>query len=424
MRVLFVVGEFPALSETFILDQVTGLIDRGFEVSIIGRPPVGGAPVHGAVEAYELRRRTYHYPGTARERLRDLPTTLRRLDGSPRGAWITLLRSLRVDRYGLDSLTLGPLCRAARAQSAAPFDVIIAHFGPNGVKSLELRDLGISKAPLVTVFHGHDLSRWLRRHGPHAYRRLFLAGELMLPISDHFRDRLMELECPPEKIRVHHMGVDVASFAHTASSAWSGTRGPSVLSVGRLVEKKGFEYGLRAIAQARLARPEIHYHIVGDGPLRPWLSARARELRIEAHVTLHGMMARGALSAIRREMDVMLVPSVTAADGDTEGIPVVVMEAMACGLPVIATRHSGIPELVRGDETGLLVPERDPDAIAAALHRLCSEPELRERLRRAARQHVAAHHDIARLNDELAQLLTGVARHCAASRRETRVPLT
>jgi colanic acid/amylovoran biosynthesis glycosyltransferase len=409
LRVLFVVGEFPALSETFVLDQVTGLIDRGIEVTVLGRPPAGGSPVHGAVAAYGLLRRTLHYPGTALQRLRALPGTLRELHESRRQPWSTLLGSLRVDRYGRESLTFGPFHRAARAQRAAPFDAIVAHFGPNGVKALELRELGISRAPLVTVFHGHDLSRWPRHHGMRAYRRLFRNGELMLPISEHFRERLLELGCPPEKILVHRVGVDVASFGR-ALPAMSGAARPRVLSVGRLVEKKGFEHGLRAIARVLGKLPGVHYHVVGDGPLRPALRALARELRLEGHVTFHGMLARDAVGALRSEMDVMLVPSVTASDGDTEGIPVVAMEAMASGLPVIATRHSGIPELVLDDETGLLVPERDPEGIALALRRLCSEPELPQRLIEAARRHVAALHDIHRLNDELAQMLSALAR--------------
>jgi colanic acid/amylovoran biosynthesis glycosyltransferase len=126
-------------------------------------------------------------------------------------------------------------------------------------------------------------------------------------------------------------------------------------------------------------------------------------------VTFHGQLAREDVATVRGRADFMLVPSVTAADGDEEGIPVVLMEAMAAGLAVVATRHGGIPELVVDGETGLLVPERDGPALARALGRLIADPQLRLRLSRAARARVLRQHALDRQNDQLANLLWRVA---------------
>jgi colanic acid/amylovoran/stewartan biosynthesis glycosyltransferase WcaL/AmsK/CpsK len=150
--------------------------------------------------------------------------------------------------------------------------------------------------------------------------------------------------------------------------------------------------------------------VIGDGPLRASLEALAGQLGITACVTFHGQLAREQVEAVRRRAQIVLVPSVTAADGDEEGIPVVIMEAMAAGVPVIATRHAGIPELVVDGESGLLVPERDGPALAAALGRLLHSPDLCARLAHAARARVALQHDRGRQNDALLHLLERVVR--------------
>ena len=355
------VGEFPTISETFVLDQITGLLARGIDVSVLARRPRAGEQQHPSVSEYQLMERTHYY------------------------------RPL-----------LGNLGRAWAVRSASACDVVLAHFGPNGLRALELRRLGFVRAPIATVFHGHDLSSWTRRHGRDAYRRLFEGTELMLPVSDRLRDRLVDLGCPSPKVRVHRVGVSISDAAARPRVV---DAEPNVLSVGRLVEKKGFQYGLRAFAHARGELAGLHYHIVGDGPLRGQLETLARELGVRAHVTFHGQLTRERVEELRRSAGVVLVPSVTAASGDQEGIPVVLMEAMSSGVPVVATRHSAIPELLIDRETGLLAAERDVVGLAEAVVRLMREPLLAEQLGRAARVRVATLHDLERLNDDLASLL-------------------
>lgn len=419
LRVLFILGEFPGVSETFVLDQITGLIDRGGQVAVLARRPRAPAPEHGAVAEYDLRKRTHYYPDTWSARWRARSELGSWFGSAPRHALGALARSLRLDLYGLDSLALGPLQRAATARALGPVDVIIAHFGPNGLKALQLRELGITRAPIVTFFHGHDLSRWTQRHGPSGYLRLFAQGERMLSISEHGRTKLVELGCPPDKVAVHRVGVDISSLLRSPPE--SSDARPAVfrlLSVGRLVEKKGFEFALRAVRLALVQHPDLQYDLIGDGPLRAPLEALAARLGVADRVRFHGQLAREAVESIRRQAHLVLVPSVTATDGDEEGIPVVLMEAMIAGVPVIATRHGGIPELVIDGETGLLVPERDSQALAAALTRMISDQPLRASLVRGAREQVVAQHDLTHQNDELFRLISCVARR----RRESDTP--
>ena len=408
MHVLFVLGEFPLLSQTFVLDQVTGLIDRGHQVSIIAEPPERLEQAHAAFHQYALPERTTYFPQNARQSLRASPRLLRWFRQSPAVCLRGVLHSLGRDVTG--SRGLGPLQRAAAAREAGAFDVILAHFGPNGLRALALRRLLGSRAPIATVFHGYDLSVWPRQRGAHRYHPLFAEGELMLPISDLFRERLIEFGCPAYKISVQRMGVDLASLPFRLRPSSQGAP-IEVLSIGRLVEKKGFADALRALASPRLAGAPLRYHLVGDGPLRTELQDLTRNLNLGERVVFHGSLLREQIRELRDRADLMLVPSVTAANGDQEGLPVALMEAMAAGLPVVATRHSGIPELVIDGQTGLLVPERDPEALAASISRLLAEPSLRERLALAARERVAERHSLTHLNAELeARMQSLVAR--------------
>jgi colanic acid/amylovoran biosynthesis glycosyltransferase len=182
-----------------------------------------------------------------------------------------------------------------------------------------------------------------------------------------------------------------------------------VLTIGRLVEKKGVADGLRAIAWARRRGVELRYTVIGDGPLRGRLEALAGELGIDDAVRFVGWQVQDAIVEALYGHDVLLAPSVTAQDGDQEGIPVTLMEAMATGMPVVSTRHSGIPELVEHGCSGLLADEGDYAALADALIRLSDSPELARSMARAARLRVAAVHDAAALDDQLDRHLRSLA---------------
>jgi colanic acid/amylovoran biosynthesis glycosyltransferase len=176
------------------------------------------------------------------------------------------------------------------------------------------------------------------------------------------------------------------------------------LTVGRLVEKKGLEYAVRAVALARRTCPNLRYEIIGDGPLRPALGELVDKLNLAPIVSLLGA---ADCDFVRRKMaatDLFMLPSVTANDGDQEGIPVSLMEAQACGLPVLSTRHSGIPELVADGESGFLVAERDVEALASRLTYLIEHPESWPRMGRAGRTIVESRFNIEALNRDLLQI--------------------
>lgn len=410
MRVAVLVRSFPTVSETFILRQVTGLLDRGHDVGVFAMERDDTARAHPAVARYALMDRTRFVdappesgyweqpvrplhgrtwvPGAekplwnAARALRALPALARCALRAPRATREVLSRG----EYGHQADSLSAAYRLS-ALAAAPgrYDVVHAHYGPVGDAFRFVRRLWA--APLVVSFHGYDLTRWPRENGPDVYRRLFRDATLITVNGDYARPRIEALGCPPSKVRVLPHGVDVERFAPRARRR---SRGEplSVLTVGRLVEKKGIEDTLRAVARLRATGQDVRYEVIGEGPLRSRLEAVVGELGLGDDVVLHGARTDEEVRESMLRADVFVLTSVTAADGDEEGTPVALLEAQACGLPILSTRHAGIPEIVADGEAGHLVAERDVVAIAERLGSLARDPDRADAMGRAGRSRV------------------------------------
>ncbi|HEX7776789.1 MAG TPA: glycosyltransferase [Parvibaculum sp.] len=397
LRIAVFVNEFPALSETFVLNQITGLLDLGHDVTIFATRPRVETRVHRDVMRYRLWERLCYrgMPGSRLVRLAQAPGLLakHRADREP------FAKALNPMRYGREATSLGMLYWADRLAGHAPFDIVHCHFGIVGRTVAFLREIGAISGKLVTAFHGVDMSTCLDRD-PGLYAHLFAHGDLFMPVSEHWRKRLVEHGCDPDRIVVHRMGIDPARFPQ-GEHKFSADGPATVLTIGRLVEKKGIEYGLRAVAKLAARGVPLRYEIVGDGPLRDGLQDLARSLGIAGRVRFHGARVQEDVARLMRQSDVFLAPSVTDAQGDQEGIPVTIMEAMATGMPVVSSLHSGIPELVDDGVGGFLVQERDVDGIADALASLLGAPDRCRIMGKAAREKVLAMHNIETLNRDL-----------------------
>jgi len=270
--------------------------------------------------------------------------------------------------------------------------VLHAHFGLDGYRLLGLAFR--TRLPLVVSFYGHDVSRlpdepgWRRR-----YRHLARGGTRFIAATEFMKRQLVALGFPEEKIEVVRFGLDLRAFPFQPRTQ----AGLRLLMIGRLVEKKGHRTALEAVARLRAAGYAVELHCYGDGPLRAALQAEAHRLGIAACVAFHGAVTNEVARQTYYTHDVLLVPSQTATDGDQEGLPNVIIEGLAAGIPVVATRHAGIPELVVPEKTGLLIPERDAEALASAVARLLETPALVERLSRAGRAAVEQRHSLTRM---------------------------
>jgi colanic acid/amylovoran biosynthesis glycosyltransferase len=404
MRVAFIVEAFPVLSQTFVLNQIIGLIDRGHEVDIYAEFSSDTQKVHPDVEKYQLLQRTYYHPRVPRNKrdrlLKGLRLAITNLPKAP----LRVLRSLNIAKYGKDAASLRLLYAAIPLlEKPEKYDIIQCHFGLLGIKGMLLREIGALQGKLITTFHGVDISQNLKLLGEQVYNDLYKTGDYFLPISYYWKERLMQLGCDKEKIAVHRMGIDSQRFTFMERSP-SSDGCVRLVSIARLVEKKGIEYGIRAVAAIVQQGLNVEYTIIGDGDLYPQLVALIQSLKVGHAVKLVGWKDQMEVVEILNQSHILLAPSVTGEDGNQEGIPVVLMEAMAMGIPVVSTYHSGIPELVEDGVSGFLVPERDVEALTHKVTELVRQPDRWAAMGRAGRARVEAEYDIHLLNDRLVNL--------------------
>lgn len=401
MRIAFLVGEtFPSISKTFIINQITGLIDRGHQVDIYANFLDTKEPIHEDAIKYQLKQRTYYgqVPQNKFSRLLKTPKILMTHFGQHSQV---IWHSLNIKKYGRQALSLVLLHQAIPFLKQKTYDIVHCHFGFEGVKSVFLRDLGLLKGKLIVTFHGGDMTKYLQEEGDRVYQKLFEQGDLFLPISNHWRQKLLDLGCPAAKIGVHHMGIDSTSFSLVSRQKCDRL---SLVSVCRLTEKKGIEYAIRAVAELVNQGYKVKYQIIGDGVLKSALEQLSSSLNLENSVIFLGSQPKSKVIEALNQSDILLAPSITATNGDCEGIPVALMEAMATGLPVISTWHSGIPELVQDGISGYLVAEKDVVGLAAKIAYLQEHPELRSQFGIAGAKKVREHYNIQLLNDHLVEM--------------------
>ncbi|QEY32437.1 glycosyltransferase [Synechococcus sp. RSCCF101] len=294
------------------------------------------------------------------------------------------------------------LCRRERPE------VVLAEFGFHAVRLMEL--VPRTGLPLIVHFRGSDASS--RRHFQALagrYRRLFQLAAAIVVKSEPMRERLLALAGPEAgrlRVLVSPSGADPELF-HGGSPA---AAPPTFLAVGRFVAKKGPLQTLEAFAQAAASRPALRLVMVGDGPLLPRCRERAEALGVAGRVSFAGVEPPGRIAERMRRSRALLQHSLTAPDGDQEGSPVVVMEAQLSGLPVVATRHAGIPEVVLDGRSGHLVAEGDVAAMAMAIAQLADDPAAAAAMGACGRERALAHFTVAHHLAALRQLIQDTAR--------------
>ena len=415
MKIAFLVGRFPSLSQTFILNQVTGLIDRGHEVHIYAlyAPLLDSSKKHPAVEKYRLLDHTYNSPTLPQSSLQRAIKGFGLLLANIHRGSLSCLPLLTLIIKRQKPYTLQTFYEAIPLLDKEPYDIIHCQFGVFGQSGLLLRNLGLIQGKLITTFRGVDISRHVQEFGEGLYDPLFAKGDFFLANCEYFRQRAIKLGCDPQKILVHGSGIDFRKFVFTPRSFPS--EGPlRIATIGRLTEKKGIEYSIRAIAKLAHATPQgegvikthftIEYNIIGDGDLKEDLQTLIQSLGVGHIVRLLGWKQQQELIEILDHSHIFIAPSITAANGDQDAPVNTLKEAMAMGLPVISTFHGGIPELIEDGISGFLVPERDANAIAEKLSYLVEHPEIWPQMTQAGRTRVEEKYDMEKLNDDLVEI--------------------
>jgi colanic acid/amylovoran biosynthesis glycosyltransferase len=399
MKVAFIVNSFPILSETFIVNQATGLLDRGHEVDIYADQLGDTSKVHPDVTKYKLLERTHYLPAVPTNRLERLWKGIGLLAAQMARNPRLTLQSLNFLKYGEPAVSLW-LLYTAIPDLKKSYDIIHCQFGTQSFRGMAFQAINSPNAKLITTFRGDDISRFVRERGNQIYDRLFKTGDFFLANCDFFRDRAVQIGCDSSRIFVHRSGLDCHKF--TLKPRQFPTDGRvRIATTGRLVEKKGIEYSIRAVAKVAATYPNIEYNVMGDGPLRDHLQDLIQELGVSDKVNLLGWKNEQEIIEILDATHLFIAPSVTASDGNQDAPINVLKEASALGLPVISTYHGGIPELIQDGVSGFLVPERDADALAEKLGYLLAHPEVWIPMGQAGRAYVEAHYNLHRLNDEL-----------------------
>jgi len=266
-------------------------------------------------------------------------------------------------------------------------ELIHVYFGNTGVHLLPL--LKQWDRPWVVSFHGMDVQSRPKEKGyDQKLRELLQLAPLVLVRSQSLANRLQDLGCASDKIQLNRTGIPLQNFPWVErpfpkDGQWQ------LVQACRLVEKKGLLTTLSAFRRFVSDYPNSRLVIAGEGPLRDTLARKIDELSLGTQVSLAGFLSQEELRKIYTESHIFVHPSELAADSNQEGIPNSMLEAMASGLPVVATRHGGIPEAVQEGTDGILVPERDESALYQALLKLAAQPDLWRQMGKQASRSVA-----------------------------------
>jgi glycosyltransferase involved in cell wall biosynthesis len=393
-RVAYIVRSFPRLSQTFILNEILELERQGADVRIFAMTDPREPIVQDGVQRLRAPVEILSAP---RPRMSIAADHVRTAGRSPWRYVRTLVHVAR--RSDIDSgyvtasrfACFGHAVRLATmlGDRSSRVTHVHAHFAhdPTLIAMLVNRLTGI---PFSFTAHARDLYQT----APHVIGERIAAAQAAITCCQANLE-LMTRVAPAgarDKVRVVHNGVDLGAFR--PADARQPSHVPLVVSIGRLVEKKGFLDLVAACDRLRRAGHRFRLEIYGDGPLRPEIEANIAEAGLGEHVTLPGSRSHDELRDVLRRADLFALTPFVTSDGDRDGIPTVIIEAMACGLPVVTTPVCGIPDAVVHGESGLLAPARDVQAIAAHLAALLTDASLRERLGGRAREVVRRGYDL------------------------------
>ncbi len=261
------------------------------------------------------------------------------------------------------------------------------------------------KKPSVVSFHGADVN--VDMHKPayrDATRRMLSAVKLVLVRSESLRRAILDLDCDAEKIQIQRTGIPLDEFPFCERDFSATSQEWRFVEAGRLIEKKGLPVTLRAFALFLRQHPNSTLTIAGEGPLLNQLQDLSRELNISDRVSFTGFLSQEQLREIYYASHIFLHPSQTGRDGNQEGIPNSMLEAMASGLPAFGSRHGGIPEAIENGVSGVLVPERDHEKLGNALLNAVKDPAFLSRIARRGADEVRKNFDLRAQADRLDEI--------------------
>jgi colanic acid/amylovoran biosynthesis glycosyltransferase len=383
LKVAYILHRFPHLTETFIMREMYWIRRHAVDVQIYSLLNPRPSPVHQ--QAQELLPSVHYSPFISWKVLRAQIDSVKRSPSRYFRAWAkTIWQTYREPGVLLRALAIFPKSvYFARQMEELDVDHVHAHFAwLEGIAAGIVSDL----TDITFTIHPHAFGLFGRNQRD--VRSELENATQVVTISEYHREYIAAL-CPRidlDAIKVVHCGLDTGRFRSTSRDSAGGP--VRILAVGSLIEKKGHEYLIDACALLAERGLSFECDIVGCGPLQGMLQTRIDRHGLHDTVRLLGALEQARVLELYQSANVFALPCVVAQGGDRDGIPVALMEAMACELPVITTPVAGIPELVLDGETGLFVEERGALSLANALERLITDENMRRQLGRQARQRI------------------------------------
>jgi colanic acid/amylovoran biosynthesis glycosyltransferase len=395
MWTAIIVNSFPSISERFILNQLVSLNEQNINFDIYAAVVPEERKIHTLFKKYNLKSRVINVgiPRKAWKRFIKFPLLfLECFLKSPSATF----RALSVKKYSSAALNLKNLYFMRHFYNKL-FDVIHCHFGQNGLIGAFLKDCGITDRLIVT-FHGSDINVTPGRFGKNMYRHMFKTADVITVGSNFIKNKLIDHGCAPEKIQTIPMGIIIRK-----------TPPPNYfLSVGRLVEVKGFIYSIEAFALLARDFENINYYIIGSGPLHEALNRRIIELDMETRIFLLDEKTDVELEFFFHHALAFIVPSIRASDGAEEGQGLVIQEAESYGLPVIGVDTGGIAEGIISGKTGWIVSEKEIPAMRDKMAFFLTHPDKCREFGEEGRKFVQKNYDNAVLSKKLVHDAYGI----------------
>lgn len=374
----YIVSTWPRLSQTFVLNEVLALERLGVSVRIFSVKTPGKEPIHGDVARVRAR---VTYLSFRRNWKSVLAANYHLARNRSRLYFRNFFRALSYCRWGvlkhfLEAAYLAELLHQERVRR------LHAHFA-TAPALVAMFTHWLTDIPYSFTAHARDI---YVDQKPKLIRAEMKFADAVVTVSEYNR-RYLSTEIGPGangKVRCIYNGLDLRNFSFSPPCA-SQPGPPMILSIGRLIEKKGFHDLLLACEILRRRGRYFQVEIIGTGPWEDLLQTQTKRLRLQERVRFLGAQPQEVVRESFRRANIFALPSIISGDGDRDGIPTVLMEAMASGTPVVSTFVSGIPELIESGSNGLLVPPNNPLLLADALDQLLNAPELREKLARGAR---------------------------------------
>lgn len=387
MKIAYVLGIFPKLSESFILTEIVELLKRGHDVQIFSMYLPEEDVEHKEVRKYDILERTHYFSSKQIFKVNFINLFKYFIIG--------VVQDLCDFKISINNLILNlKLAYFAVIMQKNGVELIHAHFATMG--SVVRRLSKILGLPYTLTAHAYDI--YLNPDADELRNVMENAGSVVT-ISEYNKNHLQSKICINNRIDVIRCGIDLNKFNPKRKSKINNRI--KILTVSRLVEKKGIEYLIRAIPVVIKETPDCDLTIVGTGPLNDSLHKLVHDLKIEGYVQFKGDVSDTELLQYYEKADMFILPCIIADNGDRDGIPVAIMEAMAMELPAVSTNVSGIPEIVEEGISGILVSPKDENLIANAIIKLYKDRQLRLEMGKNGRKIIEEKYNIVLESEKL-----------------------